>query len=271
MTTESRNTEQKPLKLAVIIYHKDVHKYPLEWVVKCVKSIQQQTHKKFDVFEIDYGNGGTQIYPGSIWESKAMETHAHAHNYLLDKAFFWGYDNVMNVNVDDYYSPDRFEKQLVYAEQGYDVISSNFYNVDENDNIKDTMKMHDRNIIQEANNNMNIIAHPVVCYSKKFWTTCARLNPEEIPRDDFELWKRSYESGNYRFIILPDFLLYYRVHSGKVSRDKEKDNQPNADRVIKSSWDNIPLQQTGINAKPTTDEEKDAHDKAREEWLKTNR
>lgn len=224
------------MRTAVIIFHKNVNNYHPEWIAKCVESIQNQTYYKFDVFEIDYGGGGTQIYPNSIFESRELPTHAHAHNLLLDNVFALKYDCAMNINVDDFYSTDRFEKQIHYAKMGYDVISSNFYNVDENDTITFTHIMHDKNIKEEAKKNHNIIAHPAVCYSQKFWTTCSRLIPEEIPRDDFNLWKRSYD--NYKFIILPDYLLYYRVHSSKVSG--------------------------GTSTLAT-------HDQQREEWLKKNR
>jgi hypothetical protein len=169
---------------------------------------------------LDYAGGGTQIYPNSIFESKELQDHAQAHNYLLDLVFEKGYDCAFNVNVDDFYALDRFEKQIECIEQGYDVVSSNFYNVDEEDNITRAYKMSDKSMIEEANKNHNIIAHPVCCYSKKFWTTCTKLWSYQIPRDDFELWKRSYESGNYNFIILPNHLLFYRISSIKVSNHK---------------------------------------------------
>lgn len=246
------------LRIAVIIYHKNVKRYPPQWISKCVESIQNQTYKKFDVFELDYGNDGTQIYPKSIFDSKELTTHADAHNFLLDKAFFWGYDYVFNVNVDDYYDPTRFEKQLAYAEQGYDVISSNFYFVDENNNQISYMQGHDKNIMEEANKGINIIAHPVLCYSKHFWTTCSRLIPSQIPIDDFELWKRSYESGKYKFIILPDYLLYYRIHNSKVSKS-EIDNKETAE--IHSWKSSEPISSW-------SDEKKLVHDLARDERLK---
>lgn len=206
------------IKLAVIIFHKNVRNYPAQWIAQCVNSIKNQTHKDFQVFEIDYGGDGVQIYPDSHFCTKDFKTHADAHNFLLDQVFKLGFDYAANVNIDDHYSPDRFEKQLVYAKQGYDVISSNFYNINAEGAIIDTMEMHGKDIIAEANKGHNVIAHPAVFYSKNFWTTCSRLIPDQIPVDDFELWKRSFDQ--YRFIILPDFLLYYRVHSHKISASR---------------------------------------------------
>lgn len=202
------------VKLAVILFHKNIDRYPKEWVSKCIYSIKNQTYKKFDVFEIDYGGAGNQIYKGSIFESILMDNHVFAHNYLLDKVFLIGYTYAANVNVDDFYSVRRFEKQLPYMEQKYDVISSNFYNVTYKGVIKNRMKMDDKDMIFESKKGHNILCHPVIIYSKHFWTTCSRLKPEEIPFDDFNLWKRSY--GKYKFVIVPYFLAYYRIHPFKV-------------------------------------------------------
>lgn len=203
------------MKLAVIIFHKNSLGYPSGWISKCLNSIRNQTYKDFDVFELDYGNEGIKLYAGSIFYSLKMDDHAQAHNFLLDEVFSRGYDGAFNVNIDDYYATDRFEKQIPYLEKGYDVISSNFYNIDDDGNIMCELNFDSKNITQEADNNHNIMAHPVLLYSKNFWTTCSRLKSNEIPRDDFELWRRSY--GKYKFIVIPDFLLYYRVHQNKVS------------------------------------------------------
>lgn len=211
------------MKVAVIIFHKNVNNYPKRWIEKCVESIKNQTYGDFDVFELDYGGEKNRIYPRSCFESKPMNNHAEAHNHLLDTVFALGYDYAFNVNIDDFYSPFRFEKQLEYARLGYDVISSDFFNVDESDSITKEMIMNPLDIEFEANvKNHNIIAHPVVCYSKNFWTTCSKLNGSQIPRDDFELWKRSF--GKYRFVIVPKCLLYYRIHKYKVSAKKPSIN-----------------------------------------------
>ena len=204
------------MRVAVIIYHKDVRKYNPEWIKKCVDSIRNQTYMNFDVFECDYGGTFTQIYEGSSFAStNHLLTHSDAHNFLLDKVFELGYDCAFNVNVDDIYSLDRFEKQLPWIEKGYDVVSSNFHHIDEKGRVLYPMIFDSLDPQREANRGHNIIAHPVVCYSKNFWLNCARLISSEIPKDDFHLWKRSY--GRFKFKILPDFLLYYRIHKQKVS------------------------------------------------------
>jgi len=202
------------MKAAVLIFHKNVNRYPQEWIDACVSSIQNQTYQDFQVFEVDYGMGGTQIYPGSDFMNMELQDHAQALNFLLDFVFDKGYDCAFNVNVDDYYSLDRFEKQIKFIELGYDVISSNFNNIDSRGEVIKAMDMATKDMVRESLDNNNILAHPVICYSKRFRE---KLKSEEIPRDDFELWKRCYDSNKYRFIILPYYLLFYRSHNQKTS------------------------------------------------------
>ena len=204
------------LKVAVIIFHKHSYKYNPTWIAKCLASIKNQTYKQFDVFEVDYGGEHTQLYAGSNFAStNHLKDHAEAHNWLLDKVFSLGYDCAMNVNIDDIYTLDRFEKQIAAIKEGYDVVSSNFFHINESGRLINSLAMETKDMVAEAKRGHNIIAHPVCCYSKNFWDNCTKLRSTEIPKDDFELWKRSY--GKFKFKILPNFLLYYRIHSSKVS------------------------------------------------------
>lgn len=203
------------MKTAVILFHKNIERYPADWVKVCLESIRNQTYIHYHVFELDYGGANNQIFNGSRFMSKSMADHAHALNFLLDHVFDLGYDCAFNVNVDDFYASDRFAKQIRYMKDGYDIVSSNFHIVDERGQIMQSIQVNDLDMEHEAfQNNHNIIAHPAVCYSKRFKE---KLISSEIPRDDFELWKRCYHMRKYRFAILPDYLLYYRVHNSKVS------------------------------------------------------
>lgn len=210
------------MKAAVIIFHKNIFSYyPTEWVVKCYDTIRNQTYQNFDVFEVDYGGTGIQTFEGSTFFSEALDNHANAHNFLLDRVFERDYDCAFNVNVDDWYALNRFEKQIPAIEQGFDVVSSNFYRVNDDESVKQSFCFHGRDIRKEAAKEHNIMAHPVLCYSRRFWTQCDRLDPKDIPFDDFILWKKSYKRGIFKFIILPDFLLFQRIHDKNVSRKSQ--------------------------------------------------
>jgi len=208
------------IKSAVIIFHKNMDEYyPKGWIDKCYSTIINQSYKDFDVFELDYGGTNRQTYRGSNFESIRMNDHAMAHNYLLDTVFALGYDCAFNVNVDDWYALNRFEKQIPYIQEGYDVVSSNFYRVTADESMKQSFFFDRRDFKKEAKRGHNIMAHPVMCYSKHFWTNCDKLDPKDIPGDDFILWKKSYKKG-FRFIILPEMLLFQRIHENNISKKK---------------------------------------------------
>jgi hypothetical protein len=209
----------KVMKAAVIIFHKNIDTYyPREWWGKCYSTIRNQYNAVFDVFELDYGGTGRQTYPGSNFRSEDLKNHASAHNYLLDWVFSLDYDCAFNVNVDDWYALGRFEIQLPYIEKGYDVVSSNFYRVNDDESVKQAFTFHNKDMVREAAKEHNILAHPVLCYSRNFWLNCDKLDPKDIPFDDFILWKKSYKRGCFKFIILPDYLLFQRIHENNVSR-----------------------------------------------------
>ena len=91
---------------------------------KSILSIFSQTHEHFDIYELNYGSGASSqdslvqehlhLLEGRLYTflSRPLPSHAAAMNYLLDRVFADGYEVAFNVNVDDYYAPTRFERQL---------------------------------------------------------------------------------------------------------------------------------------------------------------
>ena len=63
----------------------------------------------------------------------------------------------------------------------------------------------------------NIIAHPSVAFSKKFWSDeLNRYNINNVGREDLDLWKSSINRG-YKFYIAEEILLNYRIHGNQVT------------------------------------------------------
>ena len=213
---------------ATIIFHKNINRYPKLWISWFLKSIKNQA--KTTIFEIDYGGTKNQIYKGSVFYSKKFPTHAHAHNFLCIEAVEKGHDCVFNTNIDDIYHYQRVEVQLRYMEAGYDVVSCDMTQINDKNEassaenaivvqgkvLRTDIKFSEMDIVKQGlEKNHNIVAHPGVCYSKNFIENSGLLIPEEIPTDDFNLWKRSY--AKFDFYIVPYSLLFYRIHSFNIS------------------------------------------------------
>lgn len=205
--------------IAVIVYHKNIFNlYPVEWIQLFKESIQRQTRRDFVIYELNYGGGEERIFTESEFESYTLPTFVHAMNVLYDKAFANGAEMAMNVNCDDFYSFDRIRKQAVWISKGYDIVASNFCLV-RDDVIVETHKFHTMDIERELNKGHNIIGHPVVAMSKKFWET-NRYEPEDIPTEDLQLWQRSIST--HKFLILPDILLFHRLHGNSVCQSSNR-------------------------------------------------
>lgn len=218
------------MKLAWIVFHKNVYAYNRKWIDDYVNSVYNQTingkaaveNKLIDVWEINYGNGNERLFPESKFYRKNFKNHALAHNFILDEVFANGYSYAFNSNCDDCYSDDRIEQQLPYCKRGFDIISSNHSIIDvENNILTHDIQFSKMDVGLEMSKNHNIVSHPSVVYSKNFWTHCPKLNPNLIPVDDRELWKWGLFHG-YKFVIVPQTLCYYRVHADSVSAPRQK-------------------------------------------------
>lgn len=208
------------MKVGIIVYHKNIDVlYPKKWMEEFKYTIDHQSFKDYVIYELNYGGGSQRIFPNSIYESREMPTFVHGMNYLLDKAFSEGCFAVANTNVDDYYAPNRLEKQLFYTRHGWDLVSCNFTLI-QNDRITLIHKFDKLSIREELAHNHNIICHPAVIYSKRFWEK-NRYAPEQIPLEDLKLWQRAMEQG-MKMKISPENLCFHRLHSSSVCESNNR-------------------------------------------------
>lgn len=219
------------MKKGVILFHKNIQKiYDNRWVEKSVNSMINQTINNVTFYEINYGNENYSVIPNNhdikkyFW-SENFINYAESMNFILDKAFNDGCDFVFNTNLDDFYSPNRISNQIdMIIKEDLDIVSSDFCYIEEknengikNDIITKYMDIEKNNINIHLNNRHNVIAHPSVCYNKRFWSDSNnRYDIHKTPEEDLDLWIRSINKG-YKFGIHNDILLYYRIHNKQIS------------------------------------------------------
>lgn len=207
-------------KCAVIIYHREVYqRYKKEWVDACIESIRNQSYKGFDVLELNYGDDNLQLYAGSVFFNEKKRNFIEAMNTLLDMAFE-DYDVVFNTNLDDTYDTERFSLQLEEVKKGADLVSSDFRRIGD---IEGDLIFHDKDIKAELNRTPphNILCHPVICYTRKFWQTHGPYNPDSVKFEDMELWLKAINAGA-KVHIVPKILCTQRIHNGNTGSIGEK-------------------------------------------------
>ena len=210
------------LKTVLIVYHKNAQMiYKKSWIDRCVRSIQEQTYKDFDIIEINYG-GENIFYFTELSNKKELiidnlDNHILAMNYLIQIALNKGYDIIANLNLDDYYEPNRFEAQIAAINNGAQLVSSNFhYFNDERKHFKRMDMQRYANVGIQFKRNHNPIAHPVVAYHRSFFEDSLMYN-DLLGYEDLDLWKRAC-ALNRRFVILPEYLLHYRIHENQITK-----------------------------------------------------
>jgi hypothetical protein len=215
-------------KLGVIFFHKNIRSiYKERWINKCIETILNQTLNDFKIYEINYGGEDYSVFNGISHDqerefySKKFSNHAEAMNFIIDHAFSDGCDVVFNTNLDDFYTPNRIEKQMIEIKNGADLVSSNMCYFEERDGADTTLKYFNFFEMGPAEKSLtegnNVIAHPVVAFSKNFWNS-NRYDPSEVPLEDFLLWKRA-ASNDMKISIVNDYLLNYRLHSSQITGD----------------------------------------------------
>lgn len=207
-------------KCAVIVYHKSIDSvYPRPWIEHFKYSILTQTYTKYDIYEINYGGGAERIFDKSIFYSKELPSFVNAMNFLIDLCLESEYDFIFNTNVDDWYHEQRFELQLQELRKGFDLVSSNFCLIKDGKQVL-FHEFHNLILEKELTKNHNIIGHPVVAYSAGFLKR-NNYKAEEIPFEDMLLWKRAL-SNNEKIKILPQCLLFHRLHNNSVCQSQNR-------------------------------------------------
>lgn len=209
------------IKIGVVFFHSNLEKiYDESWISECIDSIKNQTISDIILYEIDYSGRGLNMTGTNKFYSEFKENYADAMNFIITKAFNDGCEFVFNTNMDDKYPTNRIEKQLKYLNLGYDIVASDFMYIDGENNFKNNIMVSPYNdvIKDQLNSGHNVIAHPVVGYSRKFWDS-NKYDITKTPEEDLDLWKRSVNLG-YSFYIIPEILLNYRIHNNQVSTKK---------------------------------------------------
>jgi len=212
-------------KMACIVFHKDAQqKYGSGTLERFKSSILNQSFEDFKIFEINFGGDDYRIFSKTDgretdFTSRPLGTYVEACNLMMEQAMQEGFSAAFLTNVDDFYSPFRFEHQYGELLRGADVVSSNFFYVITNGEKNLIIKNKDMVAFGDIRKNFaeghNIVANPCVAIRLDVWSNF-RYDPMDVPAEDFSAYKKMLAAGK-RFVIQNEWFLYYRLSEAQVT------------------------------------------------------
>lgn len=218
------------MKVATILYHKNILNICDEsWIKDCIGSILNQSFRNFTIYEINYGDDDYKLkdyFETDIdWKyyQKPLKNHAEAMNFLFEECEKDNVDYIFNNNMDDFSRFDRFWIQLDESNRNnLDICCSNFIHIDRKNKEIRKMNMSEKDFQIEFERGHNMVCHPSVLYSKNFYTN-NRYDIDEIPEEDFNLWKRTLK--DFKYGLVNEYLIYYRIHPNQITYNEEIEEQ----------------------------------------------
>jgi hypothetical protein len=236
------------MKSIAILYHSNLFNFlNVNEIFQCINSIYEQTYQDFDILELNYGEDTTSLLKlfstlfgnkKKFFEHKHYHNHVDAMNHCLKKCFDeLDYDIVFNINLDDYYQPERFQIQYnKITNESYDLVTSNIKLIQTINNkiVEREIKYIKKDLNKEQESyyiknkilieKKNIMSLTCCAFTKIFWESINKKIDPVVPVEDFVLWTKLLKNNSkIRIHISREFLCNYRIHNNQLSSDLRGD------------------------------------------------
>src|SRR5690554_2768735 len=183
-----------------------------------IKSVIKQTCIGFNLILIDDGSSDRSLEIAKKYES--LDHRIKVYSDGLNKKLAARLNEIANLaqtkylarmDADDIMHPERIEKQLKILEQNpeIDVLGSNAYSIDDNDNIQGIRMKIDNNEFKLLD--CKSFIHPSII-AKTTWFRANPYDEKMVKAQDYELWQRTLSKSVFKVYTEP--LLFYREFGG---------------------------------------------------------
>lgn len=185
-----------------------------KFLSKAIQSVLKQTYTNWTLILLDDGSTDNSLNIAKEFAEKDSRIkvlsdgqNKHLAYRLNEIAKLCQTKYLARMDADDIMHPERLEKQLKILEQNpeIDVLGSNAYSIDDNDNIQGIRMKIDNNEFKLLD--CKSFIHPSIMAK----TTWFRANPYDIKAvrvEDYELWQRTLSKSVFKVYTQP--LLFYR-------------------------------------------------------------
>ena len=232
-----------------------------KYIEEAIDSVLGQTFKNYEIIVIDDGSSDSTL--------KILEKYTCIPNFRLIKFCHIGnpgklrneaiklskFNIISFIDADDVWFEDKLEKQMIYINEGYEMVCSNAERIFEGNaliypivasvsrivfgdnrktdipkycftDIKNDVDLELKELLK-----MNYVVTSSVVITKKA-VTIAGYFEEDLGRkgEDYLLWLNVSKKYKIRYISAP--LIYYRIHSNNLSLQTYKERLELLDRTI---------------------------------------
>lgn len=203
------------------------YKEPVEWVVKCIESVVNQTIKPFEyIIIVDYPDNTEMINMLKEYESKYsfIKVIINEVNMGLVKSLnraleYCTGDYIARIDADDFAVEDRFEKQLQYLEEKqYDVVGAGYYIFYDDKILEKRYGKPNDKLCKNLLKYCTCIAHPTYFVRKEVYKSLDGYRNIDAC-EDLDFLIRAALAG-YKLGSYPGQLMWYRDNPNSISHKK---------------------------------------------------
>lgn len=195
-----------------------------KWIKECLQSVINQVYKNLEIIVVDDGStdNTAQIIRNFTdnrlkYFYKKNEGASATRNFGIEQSKGnW----ISFLDSDDYWLPDKIEKQIQLTFSGYDFIYCDFNKIDENGNLIDNSidinpVLYNNQIKKMLLNTNKIAGGSSALLNKKIIKTIGLFNTHIILGEDWEYWARA-AWANFKFGYINEKLIYIRQNTLSV-------------------------------------------------------
>jgi len=202
------------------IYHKEKSKY----LIECLDSIVAQTYQPSEVVIVQDGYISNNL-KNVLKDYKKLlniKTPIISSSKGLGNALNVGLNNcryefIVRVDSDDINLPERFEENIKFLQQGYDLISSYIQEFNKNKKGKIRKVPLKNKEIRSYSKYRNPFNHMAVAYRKKIVLNAGGYSSNFLFREDYHLWIKIMKISK-KICNLPKVLVFARFNENSIAR-----------------------------------------------------
>src|SRR5690554_2527277 len=189
-----------------------------KFLSKAIQSVLKQTYTNWTLILLDDGSTDNSLNIAKEFAEKDSRIkvlsdgqNKHLAYRLNEIAKLCQTKYLARMDADDIMHPERLEKQLKILEQNpeIDVLGSNAYSIDDNDNIQGIRMKIDNDEFKLLD--CKSFIHPSIM-AKATWFRANPYDEKMVKAQDYELWQRTLSKSVFKVYTEP--LLFYREFGG---------------------------------------------------------